>query len=80
MYFSKLDMCKLPDLELEFEIVTLSHNIGKLKKLGFRTIDLQSRLDYCRAQFVELNSKECKDNCANQETPVLAYDRMMASS
>jgi len=56
-------MCKLPDLELEFEIVTLSHNIEELKKLGFRTADLQSRLDYCQSQYRALNNlAECENN------------------
>jgi hypothetical protein len=44
-------MCKRPKLELEFEIVTLSHNIEKLKKLGVRTAELQDRLEFCRAEF-----------------------------
>jgi|GEM_PF-6387835 hypothetical protein len=60
-------MCKLPELELEFEIVTLSHNIEKLKKLGLRTADLQSRLAYCQSQFRAINSvAEFLDNSASE--------------
>jgi len=40
-------MCGLENLELEFEIVTLTHNIKQLKKSGYRTEALQSRLEYC---------------------------------
>ncbi len=56
-------MCKIHKLELEFEIVTLSHNIGKLKQLGFRTTELQSRLEYCHAAFEALKLiDECDDD------------------
>jgi hypothetical protein len=47
---------KLPEveLELEFEIATLTYNIAKMKKMGMRTAALQSRLQYCLDQFHEL--------------------------
>ncbi len=58
-------MCKIHKLELEFEIVTLSDNIGKLDKLGFRTTELQNRLEYCFAAFEELKSKVESDDVNN---------------
>jgi hypothetical protein len=47
---------KLPEveLELEFEIATLSYNIANLNKMGMPTAALQSRLQYCQDQFHEL--------------------------
>ena len=49
-------MNKLPEveLELEFEIATLTYNIAKMKKLGMPTAALRSRLQYCQDQFHEL--------------------------
>ena len=57
-------MRTLPNLELDFEILTLTHNIDKLKKLGYRTADLQRRLDYCHAQVhsLELAESDVLDN------------------
>ena len=43
-------MSKLSNFELEFEIITLSNNIPKLKNLGFHTQDLECRLEYCCAE------------------------------
>lgn len=51
-------MCERPKLELEFEIVTLSYNIQKLKKLGVRTAELQDRLEFCRAEFRSCQNEE----------------------
>lgn len=47
---------KLPEveLELEFEIATLTYNIAKMKQMGAPTAALQSRLQYCQDQFHEL--------------------------
>jgi hypothetical protein len=56
-------MCKINKLELEFEIVTLDHNMDKLKKLGFRTEELQNRLEFCRAQFEKLKRDASNDDC-----------------
>ena len=37
-------------MELEFEILTLKHNIANLKKLGFQIEHLQHRLKVCSAE------------------------------
>jgi hypothetical protein len=47
-------MFNINKLELEFEIVTLDHNMEKYRKLGIRTEELQNRLKFCRAQFEKL--------------------------
>jgi len=60
-------MSTLPELELKFEILTLSNNIEKLKSLGYRTADLQSRLDYCKAQFLSLNSGKSTESFISGE-------------
>jgi hypothetical protein len=60
--FWNSQMGHLDRLELEFEIVTLMHNIHEFKKLGFRTAEMQSRLEYCSAEFQALNL------CANSES------------
>jgi hypothetical protein len=48
-------MSNLDKLELEFEIATLMHNINEFKKLGYPTAEMQSRLEFCRAEFKGLN-------------------------
>jgi len=47
-------MSKANKIEIELEIVVLDHNIERLTRLGFKTDGLQSRLEYCRAQFEKL--------------------------
>ncbi len=55
-------MCNLDKLELEFEIATLIHNISEFKRMGYPTAEMQSRLDYCRAEFKALNLSSCNEN------------------
>ncbi len=55
-------MCHLDRLELEFEIVTLIHNIHEFKKLGFPTAEMQRRLEYCNTEFQTLNLSAYNDN------------------
>ena len=45
----------LSNFELLFEIVILSNNIANLKKLGYLTQDLETRLEKC---FVERDSRK----------------------
>ncbi len=56
-------MCKIKKLELEFEIVTLSHNIEKFRKMGIRTESMQARLNFCQSEFNKLNAiDKCDEN------------------
>jgi hypothetical protein len=55
-------MCQLDRLELEFEIVTLIHNIHEYKKLGFPTVVMQNRLEYCSAKFEALDHFVLNEN------------------
>jgi hypothetical protein len=55
-------MCQLDRLELEFEIVTLIHNIHEFKKLGFPTAIMQNRLECCSAEFEALDHFALNEN------------------
>ena len=55
-------MCKIPKLELEFEIATLSHNIENYEKLRLDTADMHSRLEYCQAKLYALNMATADKN------------------
>lgn len=57
-----------PKLEYELEILTLTKNIEKFKHAGLHTENLESRLDFCRAQFDALvlaEANRCIENNSN---------------
>jgi hypothetical protein len=43
-------------LELDFEILTLTNNIETMNRLGKSAIDLQNRLNVCRAKLQAMKS------------------------